>query len=171
MSEQPDQQADQQADHQPDRSEALKLPEAVRHVFDECRMVLPGIQALFGFQMIAVFNQGFREKLTSPEQRLHGAAILLVVLAIALVMAPAALHRRAEPRSVSDRFVRVASRLLLAAMLLLAVGLSIDVFVVTRIIWHSQTIAAAASAAAFCVFLFLWEAYPSIYRRRSPVQR
>lgn len=155
----------------PDQTEELKLNDAVRHVFDECRMVLPGIQALFGFQMIAVFNQGFREKLTAPEQRLHGAAILLVVVAIALVMAPAALHRRAEPRSVSDRFLRVASRLLLAAMLLLAVGLSIDVFVVTRIIWHDRTMAVIASLAAFFVFLSLWEVYPSIYRRGSPVQR
>jgi hypothetical protein len=61
-------------------------------------------------------------------QRLHGVAILFVVLAIALVMAPAAIHRRAEPKPASDRFLRVASRLLLAAMFVLAIGLCIDVF-------------------------------------------
>jgi hypothetical protein len=33
--------------------EQLTLQDAVKHVFEECRMVLPGIQALFGFQMIA----------------------------------------------------------------------------------------------------------------------
>lgn len=30
--------------------EALPLSEAVTHLLEECRMVLPGIQALFGFQ-------------------------------------------------------------------------------------------------------------------------
>jgi hypothetical protein len=32
-------------------------------------MVLPGIQALFGFQLIAVFSPGFEQKLTLAEQR------------------------------------------------------------------------------------------------------
>ena len=34
-------------------------------------MVLPGIQALFGFQLMAVFSPGFWERLDSSEQRLH----------------------------------------------------------------------------------------------------
>ena len=40
------------------------LPELVSHLLEECRMVLPGIQALFGFQLVAVFNQAFWEKLS-----------------------------------------------------------------------------------------------------------
>lgn len=36
-------------------------------------MVLPGIQALFGFQLIAVFNNGF-SRLDRAEQGLHYAA-------------------------------------------------------------------------------------------------
>ena len=65
-------------------------------------MVLPGIQALFSFQMIAVFNNGFTERLWLAEQKLHIDAIFLVVISIVLVMTPAALHPRAEPKSVSD---------------------------------------------------------------------
>src|SRR5213078_3805203 len=45
--------------------EVLPLSEAVTHLLEECRMVLPGIQALFGFQLIAVFNSTFRESLSS----------------------------------------------------------------------------------------------------------
>jgi hypothetical protein len=37
---------------------------------EEARMVLPGIQALFGFQLIAVFNERFKE-LTKDEQLIH----------------------------------------------------------------------------------------------------
>ncbi len=55
-------------------------------------MVLPGIQVLFGFQLIAAFNERFRE-LAPLEQQLHYSSLVLVSLAIALIMTPAAYHR------------------------------------------------------------------------------
>jgi len=75
-------------------TEDISLDAAASHLLEECRMVLPGIQALFGFQLIAVFNQGFGEKLS------HGAQMVHV---------PAALHRLSEPRSVSDRVAVVSA--------------------------------------------------------------
>ena len=52
-----------------DRAEQpLSLTESATHLLNEGRMVLPGIQALFGFQLIAVFNQGFAQKLSAAEQ-------------------------------------------------------------------------------------------------------
>jgi hypothetical protein len=139
----------------PAREEQLSLDQAATHLLEECRMVLPGIQALFGFQMIAVFNQRFADDLSQAEQRMHLAAILLVLVAIILVMAPAAYHRQAEPRSVSETFVRVSSRLLLWSMLPLAVGIALDVFLVSRLVLNhvrtAMAIAALAMAATFVV--------------------
>src|SRR5689334_25215274 len=97
-------------------------------------MVLPGIQALFGFQLIAVFNDGFEHKLSEPQQQLHYAAILLVTVAIALVMAPAAIHRQTSQREVSERFIWRASQLLLAGMLPLSVALCLDLYLIGVII-------------------------------------
>jgi hypothetical protein len=88
-----------------DRRKELPLPETVIHLLEECRMVLPGIQALFGFQFITVFNASFADKLTSTEQRLHLLALGLVAIAGALVMAPAAYHRQTGPLEVSDHFL------------------------------------------------------------------
>lgn len=48
--------------------EKESLSKVASHILEECRMVLPGIQALFGFQLIVVFNSRFWEALTS-EQR------------------------------------------------------------------------------------------------------
>ena len=79
--------------------EELPLSKAAEYLIEECRMVLPGIQALFGFQMIAVFNQRFRE-LPGSLQIVHLAATGLVALAAGLVMTPAAYHRTAEPFKV-----------------------------------------------------------------------
>src|SRR4051812_21641792 len=73
----------------PGEKEPVKLDSAASHLLEECRMVLPGVQALFGFQLIAVFNQGFDEKLSSGQQQLHFAALFLVAVSTALLMTPA----------------------------------------------------------------------------------
>ena len=58
-------------------------------------MLLPGVQAVLGFQLVAVTNQRF-VLFTSVEQALYLAAFLLLALAMGLIMAPAAYHRQAE---------------------------------------------------------------------------
>jgi hypothetical protein len=65
--------------------EELSLNDAVTHLLEECRTVVPGMQALFGFQLIAVFNDTFRERLSPTERDLHLAAIVLVTIAVALL--------------------------------------------------------------------------------------
>jgi hypothetical protein len=54
------------------------------------------------FQLIAVFSTG--EQLLSRERIVHLMAIVLVTIALAPVMAPAALHRQMEPMAVSRRW-------------------------------------------------------------------
>ncbi len=71
------------------------LEEEATHATDEARMVLPGVQAIMGFQLIAVFNQRF-ESLSLGEQILHLVAFALITLAMGLIMTPAAYHRQAE---------------------------------------------------------------------------
>ena len=146
--------------------ELLDRPDALTHVLDECRMVLPGIQALFGFQMVAVFNSSFNERLSGGQRQVHLLAIVLVVVAIGLVMAPASLHRQAEPRTVSDQFLMVATRLMLTAMLPLAAGICFDVYLVAAVICGDSRLAIALATSLFIFFVVLWFAYPSLYRIR-----
>jgi uncharacterized protein DUF6328 len=137
-------------------AEALSLNDAASHLLEECRMVLPGIQALFGFQLIAVFSPEFAQRLSPLERGLHLAAITLVVLSIALVMAPAALHRQAEPRSVSEHFISVSSHLLLWGMMPLALGICADVYLVGRLVLGSRVAAAALASALLGAVGALW---------------
>src|SRR6185436_11169962 len=116
------------------KKERISLDSAARHLLEECRMVLPGIQALFGFQLIAVFNQGFGDKLSQHAQYMHLGALMLTALAMALVMTPAALHRQAEPCEVSERFVWMASNMVLAGMFPLALAVGIDAYVVASVV-------------------------------------
>ena len=145
------------AAHQPP-DESVK--DALQQALDEARMVLPGVQALFGFQLIAVFNEGFARDLSEAEQMIHLAAIVLVAIAIALLMTPAAYHRQVEPRRASASFVRLASRLISGAMMPLALGLALDLHLVGRLIIGSPTLAGAIAAVALAVFLVLWFGFP-----------
>jgi hypothetical protein len=147
--------------------ERLSLKDAASQLLDECRMVLPGIQALFGVQMIAVFNNRFRDGLTTGQQQLHLLATALVVVAIVLVMSPAAWHRRVDPRSVSDEFIRLSTRLLLASMVPLAMSISLDLYVVAQLVTASTIVSAAIATAAFVTFVTLWFLLPSSSARRA----
>ena len=151
----------------PETSNAPRVPvdlfQATQNLLQECRMVLPGIQALFGFQLIAVFSRGF-PALPPGLKILHLAATVLNATAIALVMAPAAYQRLVSPMSVSVGFVRRSSRLLLASMFPLAASLCADLYVVARVMLDSAWML-ALSLALFALFMTLWVLLPARDRR------
>jgi hypothetical protein len=144
-------------DSRPQREE-LGLAKAAQYLLDETRMVLPGIQALFGFQLVAVFSQRFSE-LSDFHQQLHFAAIALVVVSIALVMTPAAYHRHQEVFEVTHTFVVASTRLLLLGMAPLAVALCLDFYLIGQLIFDASW-ARALSWAMFAVLVFFWEIFP-----------
>jgi len=141
------------------------LKEQLRNIIEEARMVLPGIQALFGFQTIAVFNQRF-DDLPAAVQAVHLLALATVVIAIALIMTPAAWHRIVSPQRVSEAIVKLSSRMICAALLPLAIGLALDMFVVCYMVSGSVAAGAAASLASLALLLTLWFALPLRERRR-----
>jgi hypothetical protein len=143
----------------------LSLNDSATHVLEECRTVVPGMQALFGFQLIAVFSATFAEHLSQGEQVLHLAAIVLVTIAIVLVMAPAALHRQTEPSSVSQRFITISSRLLMASMAPLAGGICLDVYLIARMIADSRGVAALVAVFLLAMFLGFWVVLPRAVRQ------
>jgi len=146
--------------------EAESLEKVVSHMLEEARMVLPGIQALFGFQFVAVFNQPFGTLLDRYEQVLHLVALGLVALAAVLVLAPAAYHRQVEPEAVSEKLVRFTTRCLTWALFPLMLGIAVDYYLVARIILQSKPWALALAAVLWSVFFVVWFAYPQILCRR-----
>lgn len=150
----------------PRDTEKLTLAEALTHLLEECRMVLPGVQALFGFQLIVVFNRSFFLHLTFVEQCLHLLALALVAIAGCLVMTPAALHRQCGPMEASERFLRVGGKLLLAAMVPLMFGIGLDFFLIAHMVLDEAEAAAVISVLLVGFLAGCWFVYPRIYRRR-----
>jgi len=143
------------------------LEEAVTHTLEEARMLLPGMQALFGFQLIAVFSARFDTALSEPQQYLHLAALLLSGMSIALAMAPAAYHRQTERGQVSAHFLSVASWLISAALPPLALGLCMDIFLVAHTITGHSGWSLALAALMGAVLSGLWFVFPLCQRLRA----
>lgn len=141
------------------------LPDIARHLEEEARMVLPGIQALFGFQLIAVFNSRFTD-LSPSHQTLHFIALLCTAIAVLLVLTPAAYHRQIEPTGVSLFFCRMGSILLTASLFPLAVAISLDLFVIGTLILGSAVAAAVIAGLIFLALIGAWFVFPHIASRR-----
>ncbi len=101
----------------------------MEQMLTEARVVLPGAQALFGFQLAIVLTQSF-EQLPNASKIMHAASLFLVALAVVLLMAPAAYHRIVYAGEDSQDMHPVGSVLVTAATIPLALGLVGDVYVV-----------------------------------------
>jgi Family of unknown function (DUF6328) len=81
-------------DKEPDASmtnpnEKTSTAAKIEYVLTEARVVLPGAQALLGFQLVIVLTTGFAE-LHPSTKALHGVALGFIALATILLMTPAA---------------------------------------------------------------------------------
>lgn len=141
------------------------------HVINEVRMVLPGVQTLFGFQLIVTFNTYFREVLSAGEQRAHLLATAMSAVAIALLMGPAAYHRQVHPRSISKSQLKLSSWLLTLSLVPLVIALCIDFYLVARVILDHKTTAGLLTGLLTTVFVFLWFILPRYkrYERKGEV--
>jgi Family of unknown function (DUF6328) len=130
----------------------------------EARMVVPGIQSLFGFQLIAVFTEGFRS-LDAVQRLLHFTSLLATLIAIGLIMSPAAHHRLAEEWAATARFMRISSRLIALAMIALMIALTIEIVVISDFLFGSVLVDSAFAAAIVVFFGGLWFFWPLATRR------
>lgn len=146
--------------------EQESLKDEMRNVIEEARMVIPGVQALFGFQTMAVFNNRFQD-LPASGVVAYVAGLAMLAVAIALLMAPAACHRMSERGQVSRDLIDLSSRLLTWGMLPLMLGLSLDIFVVVLATMDDALPAAIGAVAALLVFAGFWYLLPAVRRRRN----
>ena len=145
------------------------LHEKIDTVLTECRVVIPGAQALLGFQLIAVFMDAF-ERLPASSKYVHLASLLLIALSTILLMTPAAYHRLVERGEDTERFWRHARAMLLSAMVPLAAGVSVECFVVFAKVTGSRVLATAVASAVLAVFYALWFGFTLYKRQRFPLR-
>ena len=141
-----------------DEEHDIELKDAVAFALREARMILPGIQALFGFQLIAAFSDRFHEALGQQGEVLHLVALILVALSCALAMTPAAYHVRCA--RISRKLLRVAEGFVGAAMIPLMLAIAIDIGLVAFAVTGDLGWSLALGIASVAVFAVLWLVYP-----------
>ena len=131
------------------------LSTKIEQVLTEARVVLPGAQALLGFQFAAILMDAF-EKLPRTSQLVHLASLGLIAASIVLLMSPAAFHRIVESGQDTERLHRFSSAMVLCAMVPLAFGIAGDCYVVLDKVLDSAGLALTLAGVSLIFFFGLW---------------
>jgi hypothetical protein len=133
----------------------------------EARVMLPGAQALFGFQLLVPLMKAF-ETLPTAARVVHFAALSCIALTIVLLISPAAIHRIAFAGADDERFLRMSSAIVTVALVPLALGVAGELYVATARLLPDSSASLWIAAGAVCTLLGLWYALPLALRvRRS----
>lgn len=148
-----------------EKSKPTSLETQVDQLLTEARLIIPGAQALLGFQLTVTLTRAF-ENLASEAKLAHAAALCCIGLAVVLLMAPASLHRLAFHGQDDPEFLTISSMFVLAAPAMLALGIALDTYVAAGRALASESAAAGLALAALLVLIGLWYAYP-LWRRMT----
>src|SRR5262245_61910625 len=152
--------------HSDAREQSTPLSVRVEQMLTEARVVLPGAQALLGFQFAVTLTRAF-DALAVHEKIVHVGALSVVALAVILLMTPAAVHRVAMGGQDTESFLRTGSRFIVAATLPLAAGIAIDIYVAVSTainpVWGIWL-----ACGVFSLLTVLWYVMPYAILRRQP---
>jgi uncharacterized protein DUF6328 len=156
---------DRQGEDEPEeKMEDTPLDQRIVEVLTEARILLPGAQALLGFQLAMVLMEPFAQ-LPKTAQLVHLGSLGFIALATIVLMAPAAYHRIVERGRDTERFHTFASKMLLIALALLGPGFAADLFVVLeRAGYHRAALPVAVGV--LLVFYVAWFGAMALVRRR-----
>ena len=145
-------------------SSPTSVHDKIRHVLTEARVVLPGNQALLGFQLAIILQRGFRD-LPQALKWVHLASLCFIAVSTVLLLTPAAYHRIVEQGEETEHFYRVANVLVIWSLPALAIGICGDFFLVVykmTELWRESLVAAGVM---FSFFAGMWFGYPLLRRK------
>ena len=146
-------------DQMPPAEKQTLLNNKIEQLLTEARVIIPGAQALLGFQFVVVFVRSFAE-LPGWIKITHAVALAAIAVSIVLLMTPAALHRIAYDGENSHSFLRIGSTLVVGAAFPLAVGIAADICVVGFKISGGARLASLSGCVSLLILLMFWFFYP-----------
>jgi hypothetical protein len=137
----------------------------IGQMLTEARVILPGAQALLGFQFVVTLTKPF-SILPNSSKDVHLAALFAVVFAVVLLIAPAAVHRLTYKGEDAESFHRIGSVLVTIALIPLALGMAGDFYVASSQMLGDNRWAATGAAATFFWLATLWYGVPLYLRAK-----
>lgn len=152
------------AHHRPMQESKARLHVKIEQMLTEARVILPGAQALLGFQLIVMMTKMFG-LLPPTVQRVHLIALFSLVLAIVLLITPAALHRLAFDGRDDPQMHRLGSLIITGALLPLAAAITCDIAIALFKLYGGVVIPTVGALIAALLLLGLWYCVPLMRRR------
>lgn len=139
------------------------LHNKIEQLLTEARVILPGVQALLGFQFAVMLTKAFGQ-LPHAAQVVHVFALMSLAASIVLLIAPAAIHRITFGGNDDPRLHALGSTLITIALLPLVCGLSCDLWIALIKLFGETSLALAGALAAAILLLTLWYLLPLFLR-------
>jgi hypothetical protein len=146
-----------------DEDEAERLDRELIELLNELRVVMPGVQVLFGFLLTVPFQQRF-ETIDDFQRIVYFVTLLLVAASSAFLMGPSAFHRLTFREGQKPYLIRLGTRQTIVGMALLAVAINGVVLLLADLLFHTTTVAIVVAAMAG---LFGWLWFGLAWRRRA----
>jgi hypothetical protein len=138
----------------------------IEQMLTEARVILPGAQALLGFQLIVMMTKAF-DRLEPVAQTVHLIALMSLVLAIVLLISPAAIHRLAFQGRDDRRFLGPASFIITLALVPLTASISCDMWVALFKLYGNDPLPTVAALTTAALLSGLWFLLPLAIRASS----
>jgi len=145
-----------------------KLKDKIEQLLTESRVIIPGAQALLGFQLTAMFTQAF-DSIPTSSKTVHALSMSMTALSTILLMTPAAYHRIVENGEDTERFYRFARKVVLWSMLPLAISVAGNFYVVLQKVTQNRALAITTATTALLTCLLAWFGFT--YWQRCKVQK
>jgi hypothetical protein len=144
-----------------------RIENELRHLLEELRVALPGVQFLFAFLLMVPFNQRF-ERVDEAGIVLFAIALATTTLATLLLIAPSVYHRIHFRHDVHDteQMINTFNRLAIAGGGFLGLAVTSALAFLAEFLFGGAAAVAVACASA-AAFLSLWYLLPLVRRERE----
>ncbi|MGY1606311.1 DUF6328 family protein [Geodermatophilus sp. SYSU D00700] len=144
---------------------AERVDRELMELLNELRVALPGVQFLFAFLLVVPFQQA-TGRATDFQRDLYFVTLVAVVVATALLIAPAAQHRALFRQHDKEDLLRRSNRFAVLGLSVLAVAIVAAVVLVIDFLFAlPQALITGGVMAA--LLGWLWIASPLVQRARG----
>jgi hypothetical protein len=141
---------------EPGETTKERVDRELRELLEETRVVLPGLELLFGFLLILPFSERFAE-IGARQQVVYIVCLVATAAAAALFIAPSARHRLGFRSVDKERLLFIANRHLIVGLVLVAASIALAVYLAASMLlglgWSA--ILAGCIALWFALFWFV----------------
>jgi hypothetical protein len=137
-----------------DEDEGERLDRELLELLNELRVIMPGVQVLFGFLLTVPFQQHFQQ-VDDFQRIVYFVTLLLTAASAAFLMGVTAFHRLTFRAGQKPYLIRLGTRQTIAGMALLGLAMNGALLLLTDVLFHSLTVAITVACTS-ALFFWLW---------------